>query len=64
MLFLTRRVGEIICIGDDIKIQIIHMSGGIVKIGIDAPLEFKIDREEVKIAKEATKAMEENGNRG
>ncbi len=47
MLVLTRKAGEGILIGDDIKIQIIEMKGGGIRIGIDAPREKKIYRQEV-----------------
>ena len=54
MLVLTRKVGEGIVIGEDIKITIVEMKGGSIRIGIDAPQEKKIYRQEVfdRIAKE------------
>ena len=48
MLTLTREVGQKILIGDDIVITVVAVSGnGRVKIGIDAPQQVRIDREEV-----------------
>lgn len=47
MLVLTRKAGEGIIIGDDITIKIIEMKSGGVRIGIDAPRETKIYRQEV-----------------
>lgn len=47
MLVLTRKIGEGIVIGDDVKITIVEMKGGSVRIGIDAPRERKIYRQEV-----------------
>lgn len=47
MLVLTRKIGEGIVIGDDVKITIVEMKGGSVRIGIDAPREKKIYRQEV-----------------
>ncbi|MBF0352266.1 MAG: carbon storage regulator CsrA [SAR324 cluster bacterium] len=49
MLILTRKSGESITIGDDIKIQIIEIKGKQVRVGIDAPREYVIHREEVYI---------------
>ena len=47
MLLLTRRIGETIIIGDDVKITVVEVNGGQVKIGIDAPREISIVREEI-----------------
>lgn len=47
MLILTRKKGESIIIGDNIQIQVLNVKGGQVRIGIDAPREFQIFREEI-----------------
>jgi len=47
MLILTRKAGEMIAIGDDIKIYIQEIRGNQVKIGIKAPPEVTVHREEV-----------------
>jgi carbon storage regulator len=47
MLVLTRKQGEGIIIGDDIKITVVELKGGGVRIGIDAPRELKVHRQEV-----------------
>jgi len=47
MLVLTRKAGEGIIIGDDITIKIIELKGGAIRIGVDAPRETKIYRQEV-----------------
>ena len=47
MLVLTRRLGESINIGDDIKITVVDIDGKQVKIGIEAPRNISIFREEV-----------------
>jgi len=47
MLVLTRKVGEGIIIGDDIKLTIVEVKGGSIRIGIDAPRDKKIHRQEV-----------------
>jgi carbon storage regulator len=47
MLILTRRTGERLCIGDDIVVTILAVKGGQVRIGITAPRDVTIDREEI-----------------
>ncbi len=47
MLVLTRKAGDGIVIGDDITIKVVEIKGGGVRIGIDAPIECKIYRQEV-----------------
>tara|TARA_Y100000994_G_scaffold226759_1_gene209886 strand:+ start:397 stop:564 length:168 start_codon:yes stop_codon:yes gene_type:complete len=47
MLVLSRKAEESMIIGDDIKITVLDIRGGQVRIGITAPKEVKIHREEV-----------------
>ncbi len=47
MLVLTRKEGEGIVIGDDIRITVVELKGGGVRIGIDAPRAIKVHRLEV-----------------
>jgi carbon storage regulator len=47
MLVLTRRPGESIVIGTDIKLTVVTVGPGRVKIGIEAPPSVRIDREEI-----------------
>ncbi len=47
MLILTRKLGESITVDDDIKITLLDIKGKQVKIGIDAPKEITVHREEV-----------------
>ena len=47
MLILTRRVGETIRINDDISIQVLSVCGQQVKIGIVAPEDVAVHREEI-----------------
>lgn len=47
MLILTRKVGESITIGDDIKIQVLEVKGKQVRLGIRAPKKYSIHREEI-----------------
>ncbi|UCD63416.1 MAG: carbon storage regulator CsrA [Candidatus Zixiibacteriota bacterium] len=58
MLILTRKLGESINIGEDIKISVLGIHGRQVRIGIDAPLDVVVHREEiyVKIQEENRKA--------
>ena len=46
MLILTRKSGESITIGDDVKITVVEVKGKQVRIGIDAPRSYMIHREE------------------
>jgi carbon storage regulator len=58
MLILTRRVGEILKIGDDIEVVIMGIKGNCVRVGIDAPKDVAVHREEIynKIQAEAEAA--------
>lgn len=47
MLVLTRKAGEGIIIGDDVRITVVELKGGGVRIGIDAPQSMKVHRLEV-----------------
>ena len=55
MLILTRRIGEKITIGDSIRIYVIDIKGKQVRLGIEAPMDTIIHREEIY-----QKIMEEN----
>ncbi|MCB0353435.1 MAG: carbon storage regulator CsrA [Bdellovibrionales bacterium] len=47
MLILTRKPGESVYIGDNIKITIVEIKGHQIRVGIDAPREMRIYREEI-----------------
>lgn len=47
MLILTRRRGEKIMVGDDIAITVVAVDGGHVRIGVKAPKDKEVHREEV-----------------
>lgn len=47
MLILTRKPGESLYIGDNVKITIVEIKGNQIRVGIDAPSELRIYREEI-----------------
>ncbi|MCZ6640123.1 MAG: carbon storage regulator CsrA [Gammaproteobacteria bacterium] len=47
MLILTRKVGECLKIGDDITVTVLSLKGNQVRIGIDAPSDVSVHREEI-----------------
>ncbi|RDI42807.1 carbon storage regulator CsrA [Aquicella lusitana] len=47
MLILTRRVGETIVIGDDVIVTVLGIKGNQVRIGINAPKDVSVHREEI-----------------
>ncbi|MFH1760524.1 MAG: carbon storage regulator CsrA [bacterium] len=47
MLVLTRKLGEVIRIGDDITVTVVELDGRNVKLGIQAPRSISVHREEV-----------------
>lgn len=47
MLVLTRRAGESVVIGDDVVVTVVEVRGDVVRLGIDAPREVQVHREEV-----------------
>jgi carbon storage regulator len=47
MLILTRRVGETLNIGDDITVTVLNVKGNQVRIGVNAPKDVTVHREEI-----------------
>ena len=54
MLVLSRKVGERILIGDQVAVTVVRISGSVVRIGIEAPHNLTVVREELKNRLEAT----------
>ena len=48
MLILTRRIGETLKIGDDITVTVLDVKGTQVRVGVVAPKDVRVDREEVR----------------
>jgi len=55
LLILTRKVGESVAIGDDIQVSVVEIKGNQVKLGIKAPRDVTVHREEIYL-----KIQEEN----
>lgn len=47
MLILTRRVSETICIGDSVTVTVLGVNGAQVRLGVEAPKDVAVHREEV-----------------
>ena len=63
MLILTRRVGETLMIGDDVTVTVLGVKGNQVRIGVNAPRDVAVHREEIyeRIKNEKTQAGESTG---
>ena len=47
MLILTRKIGESLMVGDDVTVTVLEVNGGQVRIGIKAPRDIAVHREEL-----------------
>jgi len=67
MLILTRRVGETLVIGDDVNVTVLGVRGNQVRLGVNAPKEVAVHREEIyqRIQKEneANNSSDPSGNK-
>lgn len=60
MLILTRRVGETLMVGDDVTVTVLGVKGNQVRIGVNAPKDVSVHREEIyqRIQKEKSESAD------
>ena len=62
MLILTRRIGETLVIGDDVTITVLGVRGNQVRVGVTAPRDVSVHREEIyeRIKKEKARGLDDD----